>query len=59
MASSQKNLKKKVFKLASAQQLFKLVVFVLFSFFVSNIMVKTFFPRTTVFYLIGKVERKK
>ena len=36
------------------------LVFVLFSFFIiSNIMVKTFFSRITVLYLIAKVERKE
>ena len=40
-------------------QVLKLLVFVLFSFFInSNIMFKTIFSRTTVLYLIAKVERK-
>ena len=42
----------------SVKKVLKLLVFVFFSFFVIlNIMVETF-QRTTMFYLIAKVERK-
>ena len=41
-------------------QVLKLLVFVLFSFFINlNIMFKTIFSRAMVLYLIAKVERKK
>ena len=48
---------KRFLKLASVKSI---KTAALFSFvIISNIIVKTFFSRTTVFYLIAKVERKE
>ena len=53
-------LKKKGFLNQHLIKVSKLLVFVLLSFFIiSNIMIKIFFSRITVLYLIAKVERKE
>ena len=53
-------LKKKGFLNQHLIKVSKLLVFVLLSFFIiSNIMIKIFFSRITVLYLIAEVERKE